>query len=44
MWLFGAFIGLGTVDLETSYDSEARSLTIRKPGVSVREPFNIQLV
>jgi len=39
-----SFLGLGSVDLETFYDSESRSLTVRKPGVSVREPFNIQLV
>ncbi|XP_050315758.1 neutral alpha-glucosidase AB [Anthonomus grandis grandis] len=34
---------LGTVELETSYDSEFRSLTVRKPGVSIREPFTIEL-
>lgn len=34
---------LGTIELETSYDGEQRTLTIRKPGVSVREPFSIKL-
>ncbi|KAF7271187.1 hypothetical protein GWI33_015912 [Rhynchophorus ferrugineus] len=35
---------LGTVDLETSYDKQMKYLTVRKPGVSVREPFSIELV
>ncbi|CAH1118336.1 unnamed protein product [Phaedon cochleariae] len=34
---------LGTVELETSYGNEDRSLIIRKPGVSIREPFTIKL-
>ncbi|XP_060520046.1 neutral alpha-glucosidase AB [Cylas formicarius] len=35
---------LGIVALEVSYDSELTSLTVRKPGVSIREPFTIELV
>lgn len=35
---------LGTINLETSYDKESKSLTIRKPGASVLEPFTIELV
>lgn len=38
-----SFLGLGTIELETYYDGEQRALTIRKPGVSVREPFSIKL-
>lgn len=35
---------LGTVDLETSYTNDQRALIIRKPGVSIREPFTIKLL
>ncbi|CAG9763272.1 unnamed protein product [Ceutorhynchus assimilis] len=35
---------LGVATLEVSYDAEYKSLTIRKPAVSVREPFTIELV
>ncbi|KAK4873414.1 hypothetical protein RN001_015443 [Aquatica leii] len=34
---------LGTTKLQTTYDGENRSLTIRKPGVSVMDPFTITL-
>jgi alpha 1,3-glucosidase len=35
---------LGSVGLETSYDGEGRSLTVRKPGVNIREPFTLKLL
>lgn len=35
---------LGTVDLETSYNNEDRTLVIRKPAVSIREAFTIKLL
>lgn len=35
---------LGTIDLETSYSNEQRTLVIRKPGVSIRESFTIKLL
>ncbi|KAL1518283.1 hypothetical protein ABEB36_001927 [Hypothenemus hampei] len=35
---------VGTVTLETFYDAEGWSLTIRKPGVTIREPFKVTLI
>jgi alpha 1,3-glucosidase len=42
--LTGFVSGLGSVGLETSYDGEGRSLTVRKPGVNIREPFTLKLL
>ncbi|KRT80428.1 glycoside hydrolase [Oryctes borbonicus] len=36
--------GLGTLQLQTSYTGEERSLVVRKPGVSMQEEFIITLL